>query len=135
MNITYKEINCLDLSRIKEIYKSCGWQSYLNDDKKLNNAFENTLFLYGAYDENLLVGFVRCVGDGEHIVLVQDLIVEIGYQMNGIGTYLFKYAMEKYDSARAFLVITDMYDDVDNKFYQKHCFKKIEEKQMVAYIR
>lgn len=135
MIITYNEVKPTDFETIKEIYKSCGWCAYLNDDNKLKNAFKNSLFLYGAYDEEKLVGFVRCVGDGEHVVVIQDLIVHSDYQKCKIGSYLFEFAMEKYKDVRMLLVITDLYDEIDNKFYQNKGLVKIEEKQMAAYTR
>jgi len=88
--ISYKEFNSELLERIKEIYTEQGWNSYLNNDEKLVHAFQNSLYVLGAFDGEKLVGFIRCVGDGEHIVLVQDLIVDKQYQRKGIGSALFK---------------------------------------------
>ncbi|MGL5751392.1 MAG: GNAT family N-acetyltransferase [Paraclostridium sp.] len=89
----------------------------------------------GAFDEDRLVGFIRCVGDGEHSLLVQDLIITPEYQKRGIGTYLFKTIMEKYSDVRSFIVITDIEDVVDNKFYKSFNFKKLKDRNMVCYIR
>jgi len=61
----------------------------LQDDGKLMRAFDNSMYLLGAFEGDKLVGFVRCVGDGEHILVVQDLIVEPEHQKQGIGTHLF----------------------------------------------
>ena len=73
--ITYREISSAFLGEIKEIYSQAGWTAYLNDSEKLKRAFDRSLFLLGAFDGPVLAGFVRCVGDGEHVLLVQDLIV------------------------------------------------------------
>lgn len=89
----------------------------------------------GAYDDNKLIGFIRCVGDGEHILVVQDLIVDPEYQKRGIGTYLFKTILQKYYQVRMFMAITDIEDIVDNKFYQTFNMKKLEDMNMVGYIR
>ena len=83
--ITYKEFDTPLLEEVKEIYRSVYWQSYLQDDEKLKRAFDKSLNLLGAFDGEELVGFVRCVGDGEHIVLVQDLAVRPEYQKRRIG--------------------------------------------------
>ena len=64
---------------IKRIFKSVNWSAYLKDDEKLKRAFENSIYLLGAFDNSKLVGFIRCVGDGEHILLIQDLIVDSNY--------------------------------------------------------
>ncbi|MCR5374727.1 MAG: GNAT family N-acetyltransferase [Lachnospiraceae bacterium] len=58
--------------------------AYLNNDDALKRAYENSLYCLGAYSGDELVGFIRCVGDGEHIVLVQDLIVVPEYQRQKI---------------------------------------------------
>ena len=78
--ILYKEFDNTLIERVKEIYALEGWTAYLNSDEKLMRAFENSLYILGAFDDEKLIGFVRCVGDGEHILLVQDLIVDKAYQ-------------------------------------------------------
>ena len=133
--ITYKEFDLSLLCEVKEIYTRQQWNSYLNNDAKLKAAFENSLYLYGAFEEEDLVGFVRCVGDGEHIVLVHDLIVRPEYQRRGIGTALFQAVWDKYIDVRMFHVLTDMEDEVDNYFYQSFGMKKLEEGHMVGYFR
>lgn len=133
--INLEQIKETDFNRIKEIYASENWNAYLKDDEKLKRAFSNSYLLLGAYIEDILVGFVRCVGDGEHIIVVQDLIVDSKYQKKGIGTKLFQYVLDRFASVRMFLVITDLYDEVDNLFYQKNGLVKIVQRDMVAYVR
>ncbi|MBR2402345.1 MAG: GNAT family N-acetyltransferase [Lachnospiraceae bacterium] len=133
--ITYKEFNASLLEDVKEIYRSVYWQTYLQDDEKLKRAFDNSLNLLGAFDGEVLVGFARCVGDGEHIVLVQDLAVRLEYQKKRIGTTLFRMVWEKYKDVRMFQVVTDLEDEVDNHFYQSFGMKKLEEGHMVSYFR
>ena len=133
--ITYKEFDVSLLEEVKEIYCSVYWQTYLQDDDKLKRAFENSLNLLGAFDGEVLVGFVRCVGDGEHIVLVQDLAVRPEYQKRRIGTTLFQMVWDKYKDVRMFQVVTDLEDEVDNHFYQSFGMKKLEEGHMVSYFR
>ena len=61
----FKEFNFNEyFEDIKRIYKSTDWLTYLNDDEKLKRAFENSLCFLGAFKEDKLVGFIRCVGDG-----------------------------------------------------------------------
>lgn len=133
--ISYKEFDSSLLSEVKEIYARQQWNSYLKNDEKLRVAFDNSLYLLGAFDGEFLVGFVRCVGDGEHIVLVQDLIVRPGYQRKGIGTALFQAVWDKYIDVRMFQVITDIEDIVDNHFYQSFGMKKLVDGHMVGYFR
>lgn len=133
--INYKEFDSSLIESVKDIYREESWNAYLRDDEKLIRAFDNSLYVLGAFDDERLVGFIRCVGDGEHILMVQDLIVSPECQQNGIGTYLFKAIMEKYKETRMFIVLTDIEDVVDNKFYQSFKMKKLEEMNIVGYIR
>ena len=133
--IVYKEFDSSLITRVKEIYELEGWRAYLNNDEKLIRAFDNSLYLLGAFDGEELVGFVRCVGDGEHILLVQDLIVDKAYQKQGIGTTLFKMVWDKYKDVRMFQVNTNLEDEVDNRFYKSMGMKPLEEGHMISYFR
>lgn len=120
---------------IKRIFKSANWLAYLKDDEKLKRAFKNSLYLLGAFENDKLIGFIRCVGDGEHILLIQDLIVDSDYYRQGIGTKLFKDISEKYKDVRTFCLFTDIHDIRDNEFYKSMKMVRIEEKDMISYIR
>ena len=120
---------------IKRIYESANWSAYLKDDEKLKRAFKNSIYLLGAFEQNKLIGFIRCLGDGEHIVIVQDLIVDSDYYRQGIGTNLFKAVSEKYKDVRSFYLFTDIHDIRDNEFYKSLGMVKIEEREIVSYIR
>lgn len=133
--ILYKEFDTTRIERVKEIYELEGWTAYLNSDEKLVRAFDNSLYVLGAFDDENLVGFVRCVGDGEHILLVQDLIVDKAYQKQGIGTTLFKTVWDKYKDVRMFQVNTDLEDEVDNYFYKSMGMKPLAEGHMISYFR
>ena len=132
----YREFEYDDWSEmIKAIYEKECWYAYLQDDAKLKRAFDQSIYRWGSFDGDRLVGFVRCVGDGEHILLVQDLIVDKDYQKQGIGTELFKAVWDKYIDVRMFHVVTDINDQVDNYFYQSFGMKKLEDGEMVSYFR
>lgn len=134
--IEYKEFYFGDVKDvIKDIFRKESWNAYLRDDEKLERAFDHSLLNMGAFLDGKLIGFIRCVGDGEHIVLVQDLIVDRDYQKQGIGTKLFTIAWEKYKDVRMFHVVTDIEDEVDNHFYQSFGMKKLAEGDMVSYFR
>lgn len=134
--IKYSEFDYSAFSEtVKEIYEKESWYAYLKDDEKLKRAFDNSICLLGAFDDDKLVGFVRCVGDGEHIILIQDLIVDRDYQKRGIGTRLMKTVWDKYINVRMFHAVTDINDKADNRFYQSLGMKKLEEGNMVSYFR
>ncbi|MCI9368947.1 MAG: GNAT family N-acetyltransferase [Lachnospiraceae bacterium] len=133
--IIYKEFDISEMADVVPIYENIGWTMYLRDKDKLFSAFENSLYLLGAFDGEQMVGFARAVGDGEHIVLVQDLIVLSEYQNRGIGSGLFEKTMKKFANVRTFMIITDIEDKKNQVFYQKFGMKKLDEHAMVGYIR
>ena len=133
--ISYKVFSSEKLNEVKDIYAEAHWNAYLGDDEKLKRGFEHSLYILGAFDEEKLVGFVRCVGDGAHILLVQDLIVRPEYQKQGIGTTLFQRVWDRYGDVRMFHVVTELEDAVDNHFYQSFGMKKLQEGHMVSYFR
>ena len=132
--INYKEIDSSIIEEVKELYRKNSWNAYLKNDEKLIRAFNNSLYTEGVFDENKLIGIIRCVGDGEHVLMVQDLLIDPEYQKRGIGTYLFKSILQKYSKVRMFLVLTDIDDVVDNKFYKAFNLKKLEDKNIIGYI-
>lgn len=133
--VIYKEFDVSEMADVIAIYENIGWVAYLQNEDKLFSAFENSLYLLGAYDNDQMIGFVRVVGDGEHVVLVQDLIVKAEYQNDGIGTRLFEKILNKYQTVRLFMVVTDMEDKRNNAFYRKFGMKELEQYAMIGYVR
>lgn len=133
--IEYKEFGIEEIERVKEIFLVEGWMAYLQDDEALKRAYAKSLFCLGAYNQGKLIGLVRCVGDGEHIVMVQDLIVTPEFQRQKIGSTLFKMVWDKYSKVRMFQVNTDIEDERDNQFYKSFGMKPISEGNMIAYFR
>ena len=133
--ITYKEIDSTYLGRIKEIYEAEGWMAYLNDDEKLRRAFDNSLYSLGAFESDKLVGFIRCLGDGEHAVMIQDLIIDKEHQRQKLGTTLMNKIFEKYATVRFIQVNTDIEDERDNAFYKAMGMRTLESAHMISYCR
>lgn len=128
------EINENYLSQIKAFYEESGWSSYLGNDEKLKNAIKNSLLTLAYMDGGELLGFVRCVGDAEHVVLVQDLIVNKDYRRKGLAKKLMKEVFEKYKDVRWIQVNTDGEDEVANAFYKAIGMKDISEAGVVSYF-
>lgn len=133
--ITYKEFDLTEIEDVVAIYENIGWIAYLQDKDRLFSTFKNSLYLLGAFANGRMVGFARVVGDGEHIVLVQDLIVMSDYQNSGIGSCLFQTIMDKFRDVRMFMVVTDAQDKRNNAFYQKFGLKKLDDYAMTGYVR
>ena len=116
--IEYKEFRSELIEEICRIYQENQWRNYLGDKDKLSRAFERSLYVLGAFDEGNLVGFMRCVGDSEYILYVQDLIVKPTHYRQGIRKALilclvvttFLYAVladERDNKSRATLAPND----------------------------
>ena len=105
--IHYRELTGLDIESAKQIYAALEWTAYLRDDDRLCRAWDKSLFALGAFDGDALIGFVRCIGDGEHTVWIQDLIVLEEYQRKGIGKSLMQAVFDKYADVRQMFVVTD----------------------------
>lgn len=133
--IEYREFTVDRMNEVKDIFTQEGWCAYLSDDEALRQAFANSLLIYGAFDGEKLIGFIRCVGDGEHIVLVQDLIVKQEYRKRGIGKTLFSEMQRRFGKVRMFCVTTDLDDEADNRFYRSFGMKPLEDGHMITYFR
>ena len=116
--IEYKRFCAERIDEVYEIYEANRWGSYLHDKEKLRRAFEQSLYILGAFENDRLVGFVRCVGDAEYIIYVQDLVLAPSYFRKGIGRELMKRASEAYPDVRQFVLITDRDDEGANAFYR-----------------
>ena len=117
-DISYRVFGVELIDQVINIYEKNGWIAYLNDLEKLKRAYENSMYVFGAFDDDSLVGFIRCVGDGEHIIFIQDLIVDPDYYRKGIGKKLYSLASNHFKDVRTFLLITDADDTRSNSFYQ-----------------
>ena len=98
---TYREEEILPL------YTSVGWTAYTDAPDVLRCGFAKSLLTLAAYEGETLVGLVRAVGDGETVVLVQDLLVLPQHQRLGIGTALMREMMERFANVRQFQLFTD----------------------------
>jgi len=133
--IHFKEIGSELLENIKDLYRGEGWTAYLNDDIRLKRAFDNSLYILGVFDNQELIGFIRCVGDGEHVVIIQDIIIDAEHKRQGLGRELMNLVFEKYSSVRWIQLNTDISDERANSFYRSLGMKKIEETGAISYCR
>lgn len=57
------------------LYSSVGWTNYTNNPAMLEEAVKASLWQLAVYDEKELIAYIRIVGDGHSVLLVQDLLV------------------------------------------------------------
>jgi len=89
------------------LYASVGWTAYTDAPDALQRGFDKSLLTLATYDGDTLIGLIRAVGDGETIVLVQNLLVFPQYQRRGIGTALMRAMMDRFANVRQFQLVTD----------------------------
>lgn len=105
--ISYKKYEQYNEEEILNLYKSVGWSNYYLRPELLKKAYENSLKIIAAYEEDKLVGVIRVVGDGYSIIYVQDIIVIPEYQRQKIGTILLTKIMEEYKDVYQLVLLTD----------------------------
>lgn len=92
---------------VLNLYDSVGWIAYTKEPERLRRAFENSLTVLGAYEEEKLIGVVRAVGDGETILFIQDLLVHPEFQRRGVGSSLVRELRSRYSHVRQIQLTTD----------------------------
>lgn len=116
-HIVYRPFRSEYIDQVCAVYQENGWTNYLDNRTKLIRAFRQSLYIVGAFCDDELVGFIRCVGDGEYILYIQDLIIRPAYHRQGIGTALIRQLFTHYPDIRQSLLVTDTNDSVSNAFY------------------
>ena len=107
MDFTVKEYSTYNDEEILNLYRSVGWVNYVNQPEMLKNAYANSLKVFGAYENEKLLGIIRVVGDGYSIIFIQDIIVLPEYQRQGIGTALLKRVLDTYEHVYQKTLLTD----------------------------
>lgn len=107
MNFKFKENIIPSLQDLIDLYNNVGWCNYTNNTDMLRNAYENSLLVITAWDEDKLIGTIRIVGDGYSIIYIQDILVLKEYQHMGIGSKLFTEVMNKYKDVYQKVLLTD----------------------------
>lgn len=129
-----KEYDVFDLDQVLPLYSGAGWKNYVDRADILQQAFEDSLCVLGAFDDGKLIGFIRAVGDGLTIVFIQDIIVSTEYQRRGIGTKLIEAMLEKYRNAYQIQLLTDNTEKTKS-FYRSVGFYPSDEMGCLSFVR
>lgn len=121
-----KNTKKLNPNDIRKLYEANEWYAYLNDFDSLLKGIENSLDCYAYFDNDVLVGLIRTIGDGYTVVYVQDILLLPEYQNKGIGTTLLKTILEKYEHVRQIVLMTDKRPE-QLHFYRKNGFIDVTE--------
>ena len=103
MNITYKLIKALPNEQLYKLFISAGWADESTTTQAMidsfNKPFINSIIVFSAWDNDLLVGCVRVLSDKMFRSVIYDLAVLPEYQGNGIGKVLVKKCREQYPNS------------------------------------
>jgi ribosomal protein S18 acetylase RimI-like enzyme len=129
----YQELR-FDEPQILALYEANQWTNYTLHKETLFEGIKQSLYCYGAYDKNTLVGLIRVVGDGHTIIYIQDILVHPLYHRQGIGTKLMNHVLQKYQTVRQIILTTD--NTVEQKsFYESLDFVAYEELDLVGFFQ
>ena len=132
--ITYKTTKDIATDDLLALYTSVGWSSYTNEPDTLTQAVKQSYYVLSAWEDERLVGLIRCISDGLTIIYIQDLLVLPAYQNQGIGSQLLTKTFETFKNLRQKVLITSEAPDVRH-FYEKHGLNSCDQGQAVAFYR
>ena len=132
--IHYVENPDVTVEDVLPLYEAVGWTNYTQNPEMLKAAFENSLHVLAAFnEEGILVGVLRAVGDGASILFIQDILVTPEYQHQGIGTKLLQQTLEKYKNVYLIQLATD--DSTKTvSFYESNGFTSLTSLNCVSFI-
>ena len=132
--IRYVENPNVSLEEVLPLYEAVGWTNYTTKPEMLKAAYENSLHIIGAFnDDEKLIGVLRGVGDGASILFIQDILVYPEYQHQGIGTKLLQETLEKYKKVYQIQLATD--DSTKTvSFYESNGFTSLTSLNCVSFI-
>lgn len=115
--------NQITVKEYLDIRGQVGWKPLSFQQAEM--ALRNSLYTVGVYEQGVLVGIGRVVGDGAVICYVQDLIVAPGVQGKGIGSKVLKALISYVESLRlkdTEMMLCLMCAKGREHFYEKHGF-------------
>jgi ribosomal protein S18 acetylase RimI-like enzyme len=133
LEIREVEINAETFPSILAVYESVEWAAYTNDEGKLKRGLKSSHRVWGAFDDDDLIGILRTISDGETIVYLQDILVRPDRQRLGIGTQLMLKFLTEYEDFRQKVLLTDN-TEAQRSFYESMGFTLVGE-NLNAYYR
>lgn len=132
--IHYREFHTEILDCVLALYAEEKWDLY-SEPEKIKRAFERSIYILGAFDDQKLIGFIRCIGDGEYDIYVSDLLVSKEYRRNGVGSKLLRRAMLRFPDVDTFALMTGLEEEGNNAFYRSMGMKEYRHSRLVGYLR
>lgn len=105
--IRYLERAIPNKAMLTALYNDAGWTSCTDDIARTMRGIAASQRIITAWDDTMLVGMARCVGDGETILYVQDLLVLGPYRRKGIGTQMLRRLLAPYADVSMVVAVAD----------------------------
>ena len=134
MNLIFRHDKDIPMEDLLNLYLDAGWSAYTRDPLLLKRALAQSLEVITAWEDERLVGLVRCIGDGLIILYIQDILVLKEYQDQGVATRLLEKVLLKYRDVRQKVLLTEDAPDVRH-FYEKNGFSSCDQGTLVAFAR
>lgn len=133
-NITIKKDIIPILDQVLNLYNDVSWTAYTSAPDQLEKALKNSLKVWTAWENDLLIGLARVVGDGFTIIYIQDILVLESYQGIGLGSQLLKDILDYYQDIRQVILLTD---DTPKtiEFYEKNGLTQVSKYDCVAFMK
>lgn len=133
-NIVIKEDIMPNFESVLNLYSDVSWSAYTSDPERLKNSIKNSLKVWTAWEDDLLIGLARVVGDGYTIIYIQDILVLEEYQGRGLGSQLLGMILEEYKDVRQIVLLTD---DTDKtiRFYEKNGLTQVGKYNIAAFMK
>ena len=95
--IKIKENN-KNVEEFNKLYDSVGWGAYSNEIS--TKALDNTFYSVSVYDDDIIIGYGRLIGDTICFIYIHDIMVVPEYQAKGIGTLIMNKLLEKIEEIK-----------------------------------
>lgn len=132
--LEYRKIGSELLSEVYAMYQAEGWDLY-SDPGKIKRAWDRSLYSLGAFDGGKLIGFIRCLGDGEYDLYVSDLLVAKEHRGKGVGRSLMEQIMAEFSQVDTFALMTGLEEEQNQAFCRSLGMKEYSDNRLIGFLR
>jgi len=122
-------IENVEWSRMKEIYRSVGWENH--NEEKIKKVFQSSNVVAIAYDGDNIAGFGRALSDGVFNAAIYDVVVDEHYQNKGIGQQIIENLLAQLNDISCVHLVSTAGNE---EFYKKAGFRKMKT-SMARYLK
>ena len=126
IDIAYNcDLSTIHWERVCELFYKVNWNKRHPDEIK--EAFEKSSHTVFVFNNDLIIGFGRIVGDGKYYAMLADIVIDPSYHKRGLGKRIVNKLK---DAALGYHFITLTAAPGKSEFYKNIGWKK----QSTSYI-